>query len=56
MKRGAKRQQTVELGRIVTDSVGPRDEDLPALFCESPSLGDRDDNAQPDRRRGTLTP
>jgi hypothetical protein len=41
----AKRQQVVELRGIVTDSVGSRDEDLPALLCKGARLGDRDDSA-----------
>jgi hypothetical protein len=55
MKRCSKRQQCVEFGGIVADTVGRCDEDLPALLCESPSLGDRDDNTQPDRRCVILT-
>jgi hypothetical protein len=53
---GTKRQQSVELGGIITDTVGPGDEDLPALFRKSPPLRDGDDNAQPNRRGGILTP
>jgi len=55
-KRRTKRQQPVEFGRAVADTVRPGDEDLPALFGESASLGDGDDDAQPDGRRGFLTP
>jgi hypothetical protein len=50
-----KRQQSVELGGIITGTVGAGDEDLPALFRKSPPLGDGDDNTQPDRRGGILT-
>jgi hypothetical protein len=56
MKRGVQRQQFVELGRVVTDTIGPGDEDLPTLFCKSPPFGDSDDNAQPNRCRGFFTP
>jgi hypothetical protein len=50
-KRGTHRQQSVEFGGIVTDLIGRSDEDLPTLFRKSPSLGDGNDHAQPDRRR-----
>ena len=56
MKRGVQRQQFVEFGRAVTDTIGPGDEDLPTIFRESTSFGDSDDNAQPDRRRRLFTP
>jgi hypothetical protein len=56
MKRGVQRQQFVEFGRAVTDTVGPGDEDLPTIFRESTPFGDRDHNAQADRRRRLFTP
>jgi hypothetical protein len=37
---------------MVADTVRTRDKDLPTFFCESQSLGDSHDDAQPDRRRG----
>jgi len=45
MKCGVLRQQFVELGRMVTHTIGPGDEYLPTLFRKGPPFGDRDDNA-----------
>jgi hypothetical protein len=44
-ERRAEREQLVELGRIVADTIGCGDEDLPTLFRQRPSFGDSDDNA-----------
>ena len=54
VERGAMQQQFVELRGVDADTVGPGDENLPALFGKSPSLGDGDDNAQADGRRPIL--
>jgi hypothetical protein len=54
-KRRAEREQLVELRRIIADSIGSGDEHLPTLFRKRKSLGDGDDNAQPDRRCGFFT-
>jgi hypothetical protein len=45
------REQFIELRRIVADSIGPGDENLPTLFRKGPSFGDGNDNTQADRRR-----
>jgi hypothetical protein len=42
-ERGAMQQQFVELRGVEADTVGPGDEDLPALFGESSSFGDGGD-------------
>ena len=51
----AETQQLVELGRAVTDPIGCLDQHVPARLGESPSLGDGDDGAQPDRCRRRLS-
>jgi hypothetical protein len=56
LKSGVQRQQPVEFGRLVPDAIGPGDEDVPAFFRQGPPLGDRDDDAQPNRRRGLFSP
>jgi hypothetical protein len=48
-------KQSVELGRVIPNAVGARDEDLPTLVSQSPSLGDSDRDAQPNRRRDIFT-
>jgi hypothetical protein len=40
---------------MVTDTIGPCNEDLPTLAGKSPSLGDRGDNAYPKRRHDIFT-
>ena len=48
-------KQPVELGRVIPNAVGACDEDLPTLVSQSPSLGDSDRDAQPNRRRDIFT-
>src|ERR1700722_12954961 len=52
VKGRAKCQQFVKFGRLVTDSIGAGDGNLPTFFRKSQPLGGGNDNAQPDRRRG----
>lgn len=51
-----RRQQFVELGRIIAVAIGVGDEDPPTLFCQGSSPGYRGDGAQPERGRGIFTP
>jgi hypothetical protein len=44
-KRRVEQEQLVELRRIVADTIGSCNEDLPTLFRKRPSFGDSDDNA-----------
>ena len=45
MGSGITRQQFVEFGRTVTDTIRARDDDLPALVGKGPSLGNGGSNA-----------
>jgi hypothetical protein len=56
LKRGAEREEFFEFGRVVTDTVGPDDDYLPAFLYKGQTLGDSDDDAQPDRRRDVFAP